>query len=159
MSVPDQCMANYLTLLTALPETEIHALASPLTTHPMEAKKRLAVEIATAFHDRAIVDKARAEWEAILQKKASTGELVVPEDTPTIPVGRDLFQDGKVPLLKLGVHVGFGATNGEIRRLVAENGIRLNGEVLADATAAIEIKTGDVLQRGKRKFVRLQVDA
>lgn len=158
MSVPDQCMANYLTLLTAMPESEIRIVTDPARTHPMEAKKRLAVEIAAAFHDRASVEKARAEWEAIHQKKASTGELVVPEDAPTVTVGRDFFQDGKVPLLKLCVHVGFGATNGEIRRLIAESGIRLNGEVLADATAAVEIKSGDVLQRGKRKFVRLQVD-
>ncbi len=159
MSVPDPCMANYFTLLTSVPESEIRVLVDPARTHPMEAKKRLAVEVASAFHGRAEVEQARVEWEAIHQKKAATGGLVVPADTPTVAVGRELFQDGKVPVVRLCVHCGFGATNGEIRRLMAENGIRLNGEVLSDTTAAVAIKTGDILQRGKRKFVRLQVDS
>lgn len=157
MSVPDACMSNYLTLLTAMPEAEIKALADPGRTHPMEAKKRLAVEIAAAFHARDKVEHARHEWEQIHQKKAATGGLVVPDDTPTVAVGGDLFVDGRVPLLKLVVHCGFAATNGEVRRLVAESGIRLNGEVLSDPTCSLAIKTGDILQRGKRKFARLAV--
>ncbi|HSW45982.1 MAG TPA: tyrosine--tRNA ligase [Phycisphaerae bacterium] len=157
MSVPDPCMANYLTLLTSMPENEIRTLADPSRTHPMDAKKLLAVEIAASFHGWAVVEQARTEWEHIHQKKAATGDFVVPADTPTVTVGRDIIQDSKVPVLKLCVHVGFGATNGEIRRLMAESGIRLNGEVLIEPTALLAIKTGDILQRGKRKFVRLEV--
>jgi tyrosyl-tRNA synthetase len=158
MSVPDQCMANYLTLLTSIPESDIRTLTDPGKTHPMEAKKRLAVEIAVAFHDRQAVEQAKREWEQIHQKKAAADGLVVPADTATVTVGSDVMQDGKAPVLKLCVHCGFGETNGEIRRLMAESGIRLNGEVLSDPTAVLAIKTGDVLQRGKRKFVRLQVE-
>ena len=158
MSVPDGCMANYLTLLTPMPEGEIKVLCDPAKTHPMEAKKRLAVEIAATLHSREAVDHARQEWEAIHQKKAATGELVVPADTPTIVVGRDLIQDGKIAVTKLAVLCGFATSNGEVRRLVAEKGIRLNGEVIEDATASVAVKTGDIVQRGKRKFVRLQVD-
>ena len=158
MSVPDQCMANYLTLLTGMPESEIRTLADPGKTHPMEAKKRLAVEIAAAFHDRQAVEQAKHEWEQIHQKKAAADGLVVPADTPTVTVGSDVMQDGKVPVLRLCLHCGFGETNGEIRRLMAESGIRLNGEVLSDPTAVLAVKTGDVLQRGKRKFVRLRVE-
>jgi len=158
MSVPDGCMANYYTLLTDAAESEIRILTNASKTHPMEAKKRLAVEIASAFHDRKAVDQARLEWEQIHQKKAATDEIVVPADTPTISVGRDLMQDGQAAVLKLVVHCGFAKTNGEVRRLIAENGIRLNGRVIADPTSTVAIKTGDILQRGKRKFVRLQVD-
>ncbi len=157
MSVPDACMGNYLTLLTGMPEPEIKSLTDPGRTHPMEAKKTLAVEIGAAFHPRDRVEHARHEWEQIHQKKAATGELVVPADTPTITVGADLLTDGKVPLLKLVVHCGFAASNGEVRRLAAENGIRLNGEVLSDPACSVAVKTGDILQRGKRKFVKLAV--
>jgi len=52
---------------------------------------------------------------------------------------------------------GFAASNNEARRLIAENGVRLNGKLITDATSTVAIKTGDIVQRGKRKFVRLQV--
>lgn len=158
MSVPDECMSNYFTLLTMVPEGEIRNLCSPAKTHPMEAKKRLAVEVASAFHDTAAVERARIEWEQIHQKKAATGELVVPEDTPTVVVPAEVMRDGRALTLKLIVACGFAGSNGEARRLVLEKGIRLNGQVIEDPAGTLEIRTGDVLQRGRRKFVRLQVE-
>jgi len=158
MSVPDQCMTNYFTVLTSVPEQEIATLTNASKTHPMEAKKRLAVEVASGFHAEEGVQQAQQQWEQIHQKGAATGELVVPEDTPTVVVGRDLAVNGEVLKLKLIVHCGFASSNGEARRLVTENGIRLNGEVFDDPTGTVAIKSGDILQRGKRKFVRLQVE-
>jgi tyrosyl-tRNA synthetase len=157
MSVPDGCMANYLTLLTSIPESEIRDLTNPNKTHPMEAKKRLAVEIASAFQDRGAVEQARQEWEQIHQKKAATGELVIPADTPTVRLPAEVMQDGRAMTLKLIVACGFAATNGEARRLIEESGIRLNGEVVKEPTSTLAVKTGDVLQRGKRKFARLEL--
>lgn len=157
MSVPDGCMANYFTLLTSIPESEIRDLTNPNRTHPMEAKKRLAVEIAGAFQDRGAVEQARQEWEQIHQKKASTGDLIVPADTPTVRVPADVMQDGRAMTLRLIVACGFAATNGEARRLIEDSGIRLNGEVVKEPTGTLAIKTGDILQRGKRKFARLEV--
>lgn len=157
MSVPDDCMRNYLTLLTDLPAVEISRLCDPKQTHPMDAKKRLAETIVGGFHDAEAVQKARHEWERIHQKSARGGELVVPEDTPTVTVGGDLVQDGRAPALRLIVACGFAASNGEARRLIEEKGVRLNGDVVVDPAAALPVRTGDVLQRGKRKFVRLQV--
>jgi tyrosyl-tRNA synthetase len=157
MSVPDGCMVNYLTLLTSIPESEIGILTNSAKTHPMEAKKRLAVEVASAFHDRTAVEQARQEWEQIHQKKASTGDLVVPADTPTVKVPADAIQDGRAMTLKLIVACGFAATNSEARRLIDEKGIRLNGDLVADPTGTLAVKNGDILQRGKRKFVRLEV--
>ncbi len=157
MSIPDECMANYLTLLTSVPESDIRLLTNAGQTHPMEAKKRMAMEILAGFHAAVDAERARAEWEQIHQKKAATGGLVVPEDTPTLAVGKDLMEDGRVPVIRLAVHCGFAASNSEVRRLIKENGLRLNGELVTDALASLPIKTGDVLQRGKRKFVRLEV--
>ncbi len=158
MSVPDHCMANYLTLLTNVPEAEIRVLADPSKTHPMEAKKRLGVEVTAAFHSREEAERARHEWEAIHQKSAGAGELVVPADTPTVTIGSDLLEaNGECLKLKLIVHCGFATSNKEARRLVSEKGIQLNGKAIEDANGTIAIKSGDILQRGKRKFARLEV--
>lgn len=157
MSVPDHVMANYLTLLTAVPAEEIRRLADPAQTHPMEAKKRLAAEVTAGFHGLEAAQRARQEWEAIHQKKAATGELVVPADTPAIELPRGTVCDGQAPALQLIVEAGFATSKSEARRLIEEGGIRLNGEVVKDPLGTVGVKDGDVLQRGKRKFVRLTV--
>ncbi|MBN1489517.1 MAG: tyrosine--tRNA ligase, partial [Phycisphaerae bacterium] len=87
MSVPDQCMVNYFTLLTDLAVPEIQRICDPKQTHPMDAKKRLAETVTQGFHAADAVQTARLQWEAIHQKKAATGELIVPDDTPTVTVG------------------------------------------------------------------------
>ncbi len=157
MSIPDECMAGYFTLLTDESDARIAELCDPRRTHPMEAKKQLAQAVTAAFHGLQAAAGARTEWEAIHQKKAATGGIVVPADTPTVVVPAEMFTDGGVPKLRLVVHCGFAASNGEARRLIAEQGIRLNGQVVEDYSGTLAVATGDVLQRGKRQFVRLEV--
>jgi tyrosyl-tRNA synthetase len=159
MSVPDNCMANYLTVLTSMPEADIRVLVDPAKTHPMEAKKRLAAEVTAAFHLRETADKARCEWEAIHQKVAATDELIVPADTPTKTITTAIVRDGKhlFEKLRLLVQCDFASSNSEARRLIAEGGIRVNGKVIDDPNGALELNDGDIIQRGKRKFVRVQV--
>lgn len=156
MSVPDDCMANYMTLLTAIPEEEIAVLTDASRSHPMETKKRMAVEVAAAFHERVEVEQARREWEQIHQKKAGGEGLIVPVDTPTVGID-EIIDNGRVSVIRLAVHCGFAQSNSEVRRLIAERGLRYNGQVVSDAMAELEVQGGDIFQRGKRKFVRLSV--
>jgi tyrosyl-tRNA synthetase len=152
MSVPDHVMSNYFTLLTPVPQAEITELTTPGRRHPMDVKKRLAAEITSQFHGSDAATRAQQEWEAIHQKKAATGEMVVPADTPTIQVN-----DGTIAALDLIVKVGFATSKSEARKLVEEKGIRLNGQPLEDPLAKMSLQSGDILQRGKRKFVRLEL--
>ena len=46
-------------------------------------------------------------------------------------------------------------TNSEARRLMAQKGVQLNGEVLTADREPVRINEGDVLRRGKRKAVKL----
>lgn len=157
MSVPDECVLNYLTLLTSMPTDEIRQVVDPRQTHPMEAKKRLALEVTAGFHGLESAQQAQREWEAIHQKKAATGEMVVPADTPVVELPPNIITDGQVPAIKLVVKAGFASSNSDARRLIDEGGIRLNGEAVKDPLGSVAVKDGDVLQRGKRKFVRLAV--
>jgi tyrosyl-tRNA synthetase len=150
-------MYNYFEVLTTVPMEEVKMLVDAKHTHPMEAKKRLAEETMAPYFPQEEIQRSRQEWEAIHQKKSSSGEVVVPEGTPTVTVSDDLMEDGEVPVIKLAVHCGFGTSNSEVRRLVKERGIKLNGEPLTDPNGRISVRSGDVLQRGKRKYVRLEV--
>jgi tyrosyl-tRNA synthetase len=83
--------------------------------------------------------------------------MVVPDGTPTIQVSADGEAGDGVPVVDLIISCGFAKSKSEARRLVGEKGIRLNGETLTDAASNVSVKSGDVLQRGKRKYAKLEV--
>lgn len=69
----------------------------------------------------------------------------------------DLVTDGAIAAVDLTVCCGFAKSKGEARRLIGENGVRLDGHPLSDPHGSVDIKSGQIVQRGKRKFVKLAV--
>ncbi|MEM8872854.1 MAG: tyrosine--tRNA ligase [Planctomycetota bacterium] len=129
MSLPDELMAQYFTLLT---ESEQHDGESP-----RDAKVRLAKLIVTEFHDAAAADDAEKQF-----MTATHGGI--PDDIPTASATGNI--------LDVLVKVGFCRSKGEARRKINEGGVRVDGEKVADIDATV---SGGVLQLGKKKFVRL----
>jgi tyrosyl-tRNA synthetase len=52
------------------------------------------------------------------------------------------------------VQAAFAKSRGDARRLIEQGGIRINGQ---KASPDSKLKDGDVLQAGKRSFVRIRV--
>ena len=169
MRIPDECMGNYFELLTELPETEIAALIPPkarpepaqrakggvsgLTQcNPRDTKEKLAKMIVTQYHSAKAAESAADEF-----KRVHGGGGGLPDEIPEVGVPASMVDDGKIVPIDVIIHCGFAKSRGEARRLVAEHGVRLNGKVIADAMEPMAINTGDVFQRGKRRFVRLKV--
>jgi len=155
MSLPDSAMRCYFELLTERTGEQIRELLDPARTHPRDAKVALAKDIVTQFHGRSEADAAEEEFFRI----HGAGRDGLPDQIPELAVPPELFDDGRIPPAKLVVHCGFATSNSEARRLIREKGIRLNGQVVADANTPLVVRTGDVIQRGKRKFVRLRCPA
>jgi len=154
MSVPDDLMANYFTLLTAVEESRIAELCDANKTHPRDAKVELGRQIVTKFHNKSSAEKAVEEFFRVF----GAGKAGLPDDIADVHVPADLVQDGTIAAADLAVCCGFAKSKGEARRLIAGNGVRLDGEPLSDPQGAVAIKSGQVVQRGKRQFVRLVVD-
>jgi tyrosyl-tRNA synthetase len=148
MSIPDAGMADYYARLTRVPAEQFTAA---IKANPRDAKVALAKAIVTQFHDAPAADKAEREFFAKMK-----GGL--PDDIPELVIPASELEDGRIPAFKLAVLCGFATTNGQARRLIAEGGVRINQQSIKDPNASIEIKTGDIVQRGKRKFVRVNVD-
>ncbi len=149
MSLPDEAMANWFNLVTSLHPAEIEDVLSTVASgerHPMDAKKLLAREIVTLFHGR----QAAAAAEDYFERTIQSGEQPDAEEMPgfhvTEPVG----------LLVLMQGAGLTTSKNEGRRLVAQRGVRLEGEVLSDPMLVIEPGPPRVLQVGKRRFLRLE---
>ncbi|HEX5316024.1 MAG TPA: tyrosine--tRNA ligase, partial [Candidatus Kapabacteria bacterium] len=139
MSVRDELIEKYLTVLTRVPLSEIPGI---IAQHPKDAKMRLAREIVTIYHGADAAAQAEENW------TTTFSEGGVPEDMPEIPVsGSEKISD------KL-VETGIVPSKSELRRLQDASAIsEVGGETIANVDA-IE-KRPVVLRIGKHRFVRI----
>jgi tyrosyl-tRNA synthetase len=146
MSITDELMENYYTLLTDLPTDEIAALIDPSQTHPKEAKVRLARTIVAQFHDAGAAEAAAAEFEKVFAQ----GQL--PDDMPEIALPAEV-----ITVKQLLTTCKLVQTGGEAKRLVAQGGVTVAGDKVTDPNAEITPADGMIVQVGKRRFARLRV--
>jgi tyrosyl-tRNA synthetase len=143
MSISDDLMWEYYTLLTDYTEEEIENFKKNL--HPMEAKKKLAHYIVERFHGKEQADRALE----FFVKTFSQREF--PEDAPIIEVPYGLKRKAYELLFELGIE---GSKN-SARRVVEGGGLRINGTKVEDPNQEIEIKEELRLQVGKKRFYRV----
>ncbi|MFP4106402.1 MAG: tyrosine--tRNA ligase [Phycisphaerae bacterium] len=146
MSIPDELMDNYYTLLTDVPREEINTLTDPNKTHPRDAKVRLGKEIVRFYHDAAAADAAAAEFARVFSK----GNM--PTDMPEVNVPA-----GGMNIIDLVVAAGFAKSKGEARRLIKQGAVSLEGEKVTDIEADVTPEDGHVLKVGKRRFAKIVV--
>ena len=143
MSISDDLMWDYYTLLTDYTEEEIEDFKKNL--HPMEAKKKLAHFIVERFHGKEQADKALE----FFVKTFSQREF--PEEAPIIEVPYGLKKRAYELLFELGIE----SSKNSARRVVEGGGLRINGAKMEDPNQEIEIKEELRLQVGKKRFYRV----
>ncbi len=143
MSISDDLMWEYYTLLTDYTEEEIENFKKNL--HPMDAKKKLAHFIVERFHGKEQADKALE----FFVKTFSEREF--PEDAPIIEVPYGLKRRAYELLFELGIE----SSKNSARRVVEGGGLRINGAKVEDPNQEIEIKGELRLQVGKKRFYRV----
>ncbi len=168
LSLPDEPMEEWFTLLTDLPAAEIEAMKDPetglLLQNPKAAKKRLARLIATTYHGPEEAARVQSEWEEIHEKR--TGREV-PSDTPTVRLPPEAFKaGGKVFIVELVDRLGFTMkrsgkqvpiSRSEIRRVVEQGGLYVDGEKVSDPQADVVVKEGTVVRIGTKQYRRVGV--
>jgi tyrosyl-tRNA synthetase (EC 6.1.1.1) len=143
MSISDDLMWDYYTLLTDYTEEEIEDFKKNL--HPMDAKKKLAHFIVERFHGKEQADKALE----FFVKTFSQREF--PEDAPIIEVPYGLRRRAYELLFELGIE----SSKNSARRVVEGGGLRINGAKVEDPNQEIEINGELRLQVGKKRFYRV----
>ncbi|HEY2982443.1 MAG TPA: tyrosine--tRNA ligase [Anaerolineales bacterium] len=145
MSLPDSAMGIYFRLVTRFTPQEIAQIEQGISSgkmHPRDAKMKLAFEIAAIFYGEEVAQAAQAGFIKTFQQKE------MPDEMPEFSL-----QAGQtVQDVILGA--GLATSKSEIRRLLDQKGIRLDGEVLERGDAAFPHP--GVLQVGKRRFVRVK---
>jgi tyrosyl-tRNA synthetase len=149
MSVPDELITRYMRLVSEMAEENIQALEQEMAdgANPRDAKAVLASSIVATYHGEEMTGPAREAFEAQFRR----GEL--PREMPEVVVAAASFESVAAAIQEMGL----AASRGQARRLVAQNGVTLNGTRVSDAEAAYAPVDGDTWQVGKRTFVRVRL--
>jgi len=144
MSVPDKAMGTYFRLVTRWSVSLIDELEKGMADgklHPRDVKMKLAREIVGIYYGEKEAVTAEEAFVRVFQKGSA------PEGIPewTLQPGQTV-----VDVLLSGNLV---STRGEGKRLIEQNGVRLDGVTLTDPNQVFP-HVG-VLQAGKRRFLRV----
>lgn len=134
MSISDELMGRWYKLL----------FNDQPTGHPMEAKKALARRIVEQYHGVAAGAQALEDFEKRFSKKdySDAGELSVPAE---------------IWIVELVEKTGKFKSRGDIRRIIQQGGVTIDGEKITDDKARVTLRTGQILKAGKLVVVKLLV--
>jgi len=107
-------------------------------------KARLAREIVTMYHSKKAAQEAEKEFNKVFKEKK------LPTEIPEIKINRK-----KINILDLLVKTKLVSSKAEAKRLIEQKGVKINNKVQKNWKAIIEIKKGLIIQKGKRKFVKI----
>ena len=158
MSISDELMWRYFTLLTDLAEPEIAAERGKGA--PMDSKLRLARHIVTDFHDAASAQAATAEWGRVHRQRQAPSDM---EERTHVGVFKPH---------QLLVELGLAPSKSEAARLLRQGAVRVDGQPISPACeirvaegGPVEVAEGDVVRIsapavvvsvGSRRHLRLR---
>jgi len=145
MSIPDNTMWDYFTLLLQKTEDEIQSLKKE---HPMVAKKQLALSLVEKFFTEEIAKHELDQFEKVFSKKE------FPENLKEFRLN-DLCENGNT-ITDMMMKTGLFPSKKEIRRLFEQGAIKINHQKLDDPNflpKADELPL--VIQAGKRTFFKI----
>jgi tyrosyl-tRNA synthetase len=149
MSVSDDLMWRYFSLVLCLPDEEIAARKAAVASgarHPRDVKDELGRRVVAKFHGEAAGAEASAEFARVFSQNQ------LPTDIPEVVV-----PPAKIGILTLMVQAGLAPSTSEARRLVQAGAVKIGDDKVADVRLEIEPKDGVVIRSGKRGFAKLKV--
>ncbi len=149
MSISDELMWRYYELLTDLSLSEIAALTEAVARgakHPRDLKAELARRIVADFHSQAEAEEANNEFDRMFREHQAPSDILTIEKAA-----------GGIRLVKLLAAEGLVPSVSEAQRLVAQGGVRLNGERVENVKLEVGSTPGEeaLIQVGSRKFLRV----
>lgn len=143
MSLPDSLIEKYFLFATSLDEKEIKKILTK-NTHPRDQKLQLAISITSLYHPKTDAIKAHDNFISRFSNKE------LPTDIPVKKI-----KAGKYQLSAVLFEVGLATSKSEARRLILQNGVKINQVVAKD----IVIEAGKspiLIQVGKRKLLYIK---
>jgi len=147
MSISDALMIRYYELLSSQPADRVRAVAKGEIA-PMAAKKALAAELVGRFHGPTAAEVAGRFFEERFQKRTAYEPTPVEVRTPA----EDVW------ICQLIKDVGFAASTSAARRLVAQGGVRVDGQAV-DVNFRFRRGVHRLLEVGRRRLAAVTLRA
>ena len=157
LRVPDELIPEYRRLVLdffgdANEAERVAAGISDGTRDPWQEKRRMARQVVDLYHGAGAGEDAQVRFDLVHK------EHEIPDDVPEMQIPASTLRDGRIWLPRLLADTGLVGSNAEGRRLLAQGGVRLDGDVVGNPDAELELGDlrGKVIQVGRRKFLRLR---
>lgn len=145
MSIPDKAMPVYARLATEWTPEKLHNFIIALeagSLHPRDAKMQLAYAITSVFYGKQAAESAQDHFVNTFQQGNIPDEIA------------EFFISDDSTLLDVMVSQKMVSSRSEGRRLIEQQGVKIDGETIDDFATPLE--DGNVIQVGKRRFLRIR---
>jgi tyrosyl-tRNA synthetase len=147
MSLRDELIIRYFVLTTRTPMSEVMIYEKEIQAgkNPRDYKMKLAFELVKFYYSENEAKIAAEEFVKVFANKEN------PDDMPEFVITHNTISP-----VELLLQMKFMSSKGEAKRLIDGGGMKLNHEKIETWDKDIVIKTGDVVQAGKRKFGKIK---
>ena len=145
MSIPDEVMWEYFTMLTDLGLSEIEELKNAIINNnenPFNAKKLLGKLIVSELHGEDAARNAESSFENITINKNTPEEIQI----------FTIDKTEEIHLPKILTENGITKSNSDARRLITSGSFKINDEKYTELDVKIDQILNKTLQLGKRNF-------
>ena len=148
MEVPDSLITRYFALATDILPEKLDDVEKALENgeNPRDWKLLLARTVTALYHSEEETRAAEEFFKQAFTKKE------IPRDIPELEM--TAAESTLLDTAEVLVRAGMLTSKSELRRLLMQGGVSLNGERVCDPE--IPIKNGDVLKLGKKRFAKIR---
>ncbi|MCF7794732.1 tyrosine--tRNA ligase, partial [Patescibacteria group bacterium] len=148
MSWPDEVMSVAFELCTQITWQEVQEIQKQLKTKDVnfrDMKMKLAKEITASIKGDKEAQEAEKHFIKTIQKKE------VPDNIEEISLKKD-----NLNILELLVVTKLTNSKGEARRLINQNGLKIDGDIVSSTDLEINLEKPKLIQKGKRHFLKVK---
>jgi len=147
MSISDDMMENYFTLLSNVVPAKVSELVNPQLTHPKEAKVILGKAIVTEFYDLATAEATAVQFNKVHAQQQ------FPDEIPEI----EIVSGQAVSCAQIVFRCDLVSSSSEAKRMIKQSAVKIDGQKINDPNEQITPKNGMIVQVGRRKFAKIKI--
>ena len=147
MAINDDLIDSYFALGTNNNIKEIEKIKSG--RNPMDVKKELAKIIVAELHSEKDAQEAKESFEQTVQ-----GEKL-PDDIPIFQHTGKNSQN----IIDLLMQTKLAQSRADAKRLIEQGGVSVDGQIVKDTNMTTELRNGQIIKVGKRKFVKIRINS
>ena len=142
MSIPDNLVISYFKLFTNYSLLSIQKFKKEMS--PVSLKRKLAFSVVEIFHSKKEAEESEKNFNRIFKEKKEPSKI-----------SEIFIKEKRINILDLLFKTKLVPSKAEAKRMLIQKGVRIDGKIKGDWTENIQIKKGQVLQVGKRRFIRI----